>query len=65
MPKHGKSHKGVRKRMKLTGTGKVTRSRANTGHLQSGKSSVRRRRLRKSATVSKGQLKTYARLITG
>ncbi len=64
MPK-GKTHKGTRKRMKLTRRGKVTRRRANRGHLMSGKSSKRRRKLRGKDTVAKGQVKTYARLISG
>jgi large subunit ribosomal protein L35 len=64
MPK-GKSHKGIRKRMKLTRTGKVVRRRANKGHLLSGKSGQRRRRLRRAANVSQGQVKVYTRLITG
>jgi large subunit ribosomal protein L35 len=64
MPK-GKPHKGVLKRMKLTRRGKVTRRRANRGHLMSGKRSKRRRQLRRKATVAKGQVKTYARLISG
>ena len=64
MPKQ-KSHKGILKRMKLTRRGKVTRRRANRGHLMSAKNAKRRRNLRGKATVSKGQTKTYIRLITG
>jgi large subunit ribosomal protein L35 len=64
MPKL-KTHKGIKKRMKLTGGGKILRSRANKGHLLSSKSNVRKRRLRRSATVCKTQVKTYTRLITG
>ncbi|HUX15011.1 MAG TPA: 50S ribosomal protein L35 [Phycisphaerae bacterium] len=64
MPKM-KSHKGIRKRMKLTRRGKVTRRRANRGHLMSGKSSKRRRQLRGKAAVAKGQVKIYARVIGG
>jgi large subunit ribosomal protein L35 len=60
-----KSHKGIRKRMKLTRRGKVLRSRPNRGHLMSTKSGQRRRRLRRKATVHKTQVKTYRRLITG
>jgi large subunit ribosomal protein L35 len=64
MPKM-KSHKGIRKRMKLTRRGKVTRRRANRGHLMSGKRSKRRRQLRGKTTVDKGQTKIYARVIGG
>jgi len=65
MPKRGKSHKGIRKRMKLTSRGKVVRTKANAGHLMSGKSGQRRRRLRRAAAVDKTQLKTYVHLIKG
>jgi large subunit ribosomal protein L35 len=61
----GKTHKGIRKRMKLTRRGKVIRSRAGGGHLLSGKSGQRKRRLRRKAVVSSGQVKTYRRLISG
>ena len=64
MPK-GKTHKGIKKRMKLTRTGKVMRKRANRGHLMSGKSGKRRRGLRGNATVFSGQVKTYTLLIEG
>ena len=64
MPK-GKTHKGTRKRMKLTRRGKVTCRRANRGHLMSGKRSKRRRQLRGRTTVAKGQAKTYARVSSG
>ena len=64
MPKM-KTHKGIRKRCRLTRRGKVVRTRANRGHLLSGKSGQRKRRLRRSAKVSKGQVKTYTRLISG
>jgi len=64
MPKM-KTHKGIRKRMKRTRRGKVTRRRANRGHLMSGKSSKRKRQLRRKATVDKGQVKIYARVIGG
>jgi large subunit ribosomal protein L35 len=63
--KSAKSHKGIRKRMKLTPNGKVVRSKANTGHLQSHKSGQRKRRLRRQTTVHVTQQKTYARLIQG
>jgi large subunit ribosomal protein L35 len=64
MPKM-KSHKGIRKRMKRTRRGKIMRRRANRGHLMSGKRSKRKRQLRRKATVDKGQVKVYARLIGG
>lgn len=42
-----KSHKGARKRLKVTGAGKVRYKRSFASHLMSGKSGDRRRRLRK------------------
>lgn len=62
MPK-GKTHKGVSKRMRKTRTGKIVRNRANRGHLMSGKSGKRKRRLRGKDTVKTAQAKTYAHLI--
>jgi large subunit ribosomal protein L35 len=51
--------------MKLTRKGKILRSRAGKGHLLSGKSGQRRRRLRRKGLVSVTQVKTYTRLIRG
>ena len=64
MPKL-KTHKGIRKRMRVTRKGKVLRSKANAGHLMSGKSGQRRRRLRRKTHVHPTQVKTYIRLIEG
>ena len=47
-----KTHKGLLKRVKVTGTGKIVRRKANKGHLMSSKSGNRRRRLGKSATLA-------------
>jgi len=52
MPKQ-KTHKGLSKRVKITATGKVNRKRARGGHLMSGKSAKRRRRI-SSTTVMTG-----------
>ena len=46
-----KPHKGLSKRVKITGKGKVARKRAFAGHLMSGKSGTRRQRLRRQAIV--------------
>jgi large subunit ribosomal protein L35 len=46
MPKQ-KTHKGLSKRVKLSANGKVVRRRAGSGHLLSGKSGKRLRKLRK------------------
>ena len=63
MPKL-KTHKGTKRRVKLTGTGKVMRRKAGSGHLLSVKSAKRRRGYRKDATVAPGIAKK-AKLIMG
>ena len=50
MPKQ-KTHKGLAKRVKVTGTGKIKRKRCNGGHLLSGKSANARRKIRSSALI--------------
>ena len=50
-PKGNKTKKSVAKRFKITGTGKVLRSRAGRRHLAQTKNAKRLRRLGKSATV--------------
>ncbi len=51
MPKQ-KSNKGLRKRLKITATGKIKHRRAGRSHLMSGKNAKRRRRLRGSAVFA-------------
>ena len=46
MPKM-KTHKGIKKRIRLTANGKVRHKRANSGHLMSSKSGKRCRGLRR------------------
>jgi large subunit ribosomal protein L35 len=53
MPKL-KSHKGLLKRFKVTGTGKVKRRRSGGAHLMSSKSSKRRRHI-KGTTIIPGK----------
>ena len=60
-----KTHKGSRKRMKVSKTGKVLCKRAGKGHLMSTKSGKRRRALGRSKTASAGETKRYVRAITG
>ena len=50
MPKQ-KTHKGLSKRVKITGTGKVKRKRCNGSHLMSTKNAKRRRRIGSSAVL--------------
>ncbi|MGM8213329.1 50S ribosomal protein L35 [Virgibacillus sp. W0430] len=56
MPKM-KTHKGSQKRFKRTGSGNLKRSHAYTSHLFANKSQKQKRKLRKSAMVSAGDLK--------
>ncbi len=58
-----KTHKGAAKRLKVTGTGKVKRYRANATHKFVTKSPKRKRRLRKSTLVNKTELKRVRRLL--
>ena len=51
MPKL-KTHKGTKKRVKVTATGKVKFHKHNKGHLLSNKSGNRRRRLRRTTTIT-------------
>jgi len=47
-----KTHKGIKKRVKVTATGKIKFHKHNKGHLQSNKSGNRRRRLRGTTTIT-------------
>ena len=50
MPKQ-KTHKGMKKRYKLTASGKVKHRKRGRGHLLSSKSSKRKRHLRQDAVI--------------
>lgn len=52
MPKQ-KTHKGTKKRFRLTATGKVKHRQAGTSHLQVRVSSKRKRNLRGTAVLAK------------
>ena len=63
MPKM-KTHKGAKKRFKITGSGKVKRMRAFKSHILTKKSSKRKRRLRQSTTIkTNGEVKNIKRLL--
>lgn len=51
MPKQ-KTHKGLAKRVKVTARGKIKHHRAGGGHLMSGKSAARRRKIGRPAVVA-------------
>jgi large subunit ribosomal protein L35 len=63
MPKM-KSHRGAKKRFKVTGTGKVKRMRAFKSHILTKKSPKRKRRLRQATIVAtRGEVKVLKRLL--
>ena len=62
MPKM-KTHKGAKKRFKVTGSGRVKRMRAFKSHILTKKDPKRKRRLRRGDLVSRGQEKTIKRLL--
>ncbi|MBI4557781.1 MAG: 50S ribosomal protein L35 [Candidatus Hydrogenedentes bacterium] len=62
MPKL-KTNKATAKRFRTTKQGKILRSKAFGRHLLTGKSSKRRRRLRKQGLVSDADQKRISRLL--
>lgn len=50
MAKHAKTNKGVAKRMKRTATGKIKYNKGGKRHLLAGRTSKRKRQLRRSGT---------------
>ena len=63
MPKQ-KTHKGLKKRFKVTGTGKVNRKRAGASHLMKSKNAKRRKRI-SSATLVKGRQAQTTKIMLG
>lgn len=47
-----KTHKGMKKRFKVTATGKVKHRKANRGHFFSGKTSKQKRYLRSDGVIT-------------
>jgi large subunit ribosomal protein L35 len=62
MPKM-KTNRGAAKRFKVTGTGKVKRSKAFGSHILTTKTTKRKRGLRKSALVDSTQQRNIKRLV--
>jgi len=62
MPKL-KTHKGTAKRVKLTGTGKITRRRASGNHLLAKKSKSRKRAINTTGQVTGSMAKNIKRAI--
>ena len=62
MPKL-KSHSGAKKRFKITGSGKIARAKAFTGHLNAHKSPSRKRRHAGKGTVDRADMKQVRKLL--
>ena len=62
MPKN-KTHSGMKKRVRRTGTGKLMREQAGKRHLLEHKSSRRTRRLSKDQTLAPTEVKRVKRLL--
>lgn len=54
-----KTRKAVKARFKVTGTGKLKRTRPGKRHILTKKSAGRKRKLAQSRLVDEGQLKMY------
>lgn len=62
MPKQ-KTNRSVRKRFKLTKSRKVRRNKAFRRHLLAGRTTKRKRQLRRPGLVSAVETRTYQRLL--
>jgi len=62
MPKM-KTNKAAAKRFKLTGSGKLKRSRAFTSHLFANKTQKQKRKLRKAAMMTAGDYSRTRRML--
>jgi len=59
-----KTHKGLKKRVKVTASGKVKYKRSFGGHLMSSKNAKRRRRIGSDSTMTPAMAKT-AKIMLG
>jgi large subunit ribosomal protein L35 len=62
MPKM-KTHRGTAKRVRVTGSGRLKRNKANHSHILTKKSKKRKRRLRAADFVDKADEKRMKRLL--
>lgn len=62
MPKH-KSHKGLLKRIRVTGRKKVAFHKANAGHLRSGKGGKKLMSLRKKSIAKTGEMRRLQKML--
>lgn len=51
-----KTHKGLKKRVKVTATGKILYKKPGMGHLMSGKSGRRKQNLRRAGAVTNASI---------
>ena len=59
-----KTKKAIKKRFKVSGTGKLMRNKQGRRHILTKKTSKRKRHLKKAAKTSEGFAKVYSRLIS-
>lgn len=62
MPKQ-KTHSGLKKRIKVTGSGKLSRRHSKTGHLKTNKTHKQNKNLSKSALVDSTDEKRIKQLV--
>jgi len=62
MPKL-KTNKGLAKRVRVSSNGKIKRKKAFSGHLMSGKTGDRKRKLKRTCLVSKSFTRTLLRAL--
>ena len=62
MPKM-KTHSGAKKRFKVTGSGKLLRTKAGKGHLNEHKSAARIRRISGTEELAKADVKRAKKLL--
>jgi large subunit ribosomal protein L35 len=62
MPKM-KTNRAAHKRFRVTGTGKIKRTKAYGSHILTKKTSKRKRNLRKGTTVSKSDARRVRRML--
>ncbi len=62
MPKM-KTHTGAKKRVRVTGTGKLKRSKAFSSHILTKKTTKRKRGLRRATLVSESDMKRIKTLL--
>ena len=62
MPKM-KTHRGAAKRFQITGTGKIRRRQVNMNHILEKKTSKRKRRLNREASLAPGDEARMNRLL--